>query len=74
MRSGDEEKRHQIANLEAFQERNADRAGEALAALQRVARRGENLFEELMHTVCVCSLGQITEALFEVGGQYRRNM
>jgi methylmalonyl-CoA mutase len=74
MRSGDEEKRHQIANLEAFQERNADRAGEALAALQRVARRGGNLFEELMHTVCVCSLGQITEALFEVGGQYRRNM
>ncbi|MDZ4698294.1 MAG: methylmalonyl-CoA mutase family protein [Rhodothermales bacterium] len=74
MRSSDEEKRHQIANLEASQERNADRSAEALASLQRVARRNGNLFAELMETVKTCSLGQITEALFEVGGQYRRNM
>jgi methylmalonyl-CoA mutase len=42
--------------------------------LQEAARAGDNLFEELMETVRTCSLGQITEALFEVGGQYRRNM
>ena len=47
---------------------------EALNALKLSAREGGNLFEALMETVQVCSLGQITEALFEVGGQYRRNM
>ncbi|MEZ4700813.1 MAG: methylmalonyl-CoA mutase family protein [Rhodothermales bacterium] len=74
MRSSEAEKRQQIANLEAFQERNAGRAGDALARLQRAARQGDNLFAVLMETVKTCSLGQITEALFEVGGQYRRNM
>ena len=46
----------------------------ALAQLQEVARQGGNVFEELMETVKVASLGQITDALFNVGGQYRRNM
>ena len=46
----------------------------ALALLQEVAREGGNVFEELMETVKVASLGQITDALFNVGGQYRRNM
>ena len=53
---------------------HADEAPEALARLQRVAREGGNVFEELMETVKVASLGQITSALFDVGGQYRRNM
>ena len=74
MRSSDDEKQHQIRNLRAFQVRHAARAEDALVQLQAVARKGTNLFEELMETVTVCSLGQITEALFEVGGQYRRNM
>jgi isobutyryl-CoA mutase len=74
MRSSDEEKNHQIGALRGFQRRNADRSGPALASLQDVARRGGNVFEELMETVNVCSLGQITRALFEVGGQYRRSM
>ena len=74
MRSSDEEKQRQIANLRAFQQRNAQHSGEALAQLQAVARGGGNVFAELMETAQVCSLGQITTALFEVGGQYRRNM
>ncbi|HQU34162.1 MAG TPA: hypothetical protein PLB88_07595 [Thermoanaerobaculaceae bacterium] len=45
-----------------------------LAPLQHVARSGGNLFAELLQTVCSCSLGQITHALYEVGGQYRRSM
>ena len=74
MRSSDGEKQHQIGNLEAFQRRHGHRAEEAIRELQKTARVGGNLFETLMETVKVCSLGQITEALFEVGGQYRRNM
>ena len=74
MRSSDDEKQHQLQNLRAWQARNAERSGEALRRLQQVAREGGNLFAELMETVKVCSLGQITHALFEVGGQYRRNM
>ena len=74
MRSHEEEKRHQIENLRAFQRRNAHRAPRMLERLQQVARRGENVFAELMETVRYCSLGQITRALFEVGGEYRRNM
>jgi len=74
MRSSDEEKKRQIANLRAFHSRNADRSGEALERLRNVAREGGNVFAELMDTAQVCSLGQITTALFEVGGQYRRNM
>ncbi len=74
MRSTEEEKARQLANVRAFQRRNADRAPQALARLQEAARKGGNIFEELMETVKYCSLGQITEALFEVGGEYRRNM
>ncbi|MFD1861852.1 fused isobutyryl-CoA mutase/GTPase IcmF [Planococcus chinensis] len=71
-RATKEEKETQIANLRAFQERNA--SDEALAQLKHVAKSGGNIFEELMETVKVASLGQITTALYEVGGQYRRNM
>ncbi len=74
MRSSDDEKQHQLRHLRAFQDRNRSGAGEALERLQRVAREGGNVFAELMDTVKVCSLGQITAALFEVGGEYRRSM
>ncbi len=74
MRSSTDEKQHQIDNLERVQRRHTDAAQVALHRLQETARSGGNLFEALMDTVKVCSLGQITEALFEVGGQYRRNM
>jgi methylmalonyl-CoA mutase len=74
MRASDEEKRRQIAALRAFQARNATRCDGALQRLQQVARRGENVFEELMDTVKYASLGQLSAALFEVGGRYRRSM
>ena len=74
IRSTEEEKKQQINNLEAFQERNKNEADEALVRLKKVARQNGNLFEELMETVKVASLGQISQALYEVGGQYRRNM
>jgi len=73
-RATEEEKKHQIRNLRAFQERNRDKAPEALRRLQQVAESGGNIFAELMETVKVASLGQISAALYEVGGQYRRNM
>lgn len=69
-----EEKELQIRNLREFQERNKDKVGPALERLKQVAISGGNIFEELMETVKVASLGQITRALYEVGGQYRRNM
>lgn len=69
-----EEKEEQIRNLRAFQERNREKAPEMLRRLQKVATEGGNIFAELMETVKYCSLGQITRALYEVGGQYRRNM
>jgi methylmalonyl-CoA mutase len=74
MRGTEEEKRRQLEGVRSFQRRHADAAPGALARLQDVARAGGNLFDELLDTVRTCSLGQITEALFEVGGQYRRNM
>ena len=74
IRSTDEEKQGCLQRLEAFHAEHADAAPAALAQLQHVARSGGNVFEELMETVKVASLGQITNALFEVGGQYRRNM
>ncbi len=74
MRSTEDEKERQIANLEAFHRRNQDRAPQALAQLKERARRQENIFEGLLEAVKVCSLGQISQALYEVGGQYRRNM
>ena len=74
MRSSEAEKRAQLAALEGFQQRWAPETTEALARLQSVARSGGNLFDELLETVKVASLGQISEALFEVGGRYRRAM
>ena len=74
IRSTTEEKEQQINNLQAFQKRNEKRSAEALKKLQQTAIHNRNLFAELMETVKYCSLGQITHALYEVGGQYRRNM
>jgi methylmalonyl-CoA mutase len=74
IRSSTAEKDQQIAYLRAFQEQHADRASAALDRLRAVAVSNGNLFEELMETVKCCSLGQITHALYAVGGQYRRNM
>jgi isobutyryl-CoA mutase len=74
IRSSEEEKQDQVAAVRAFQARNAPRAPAALGALQQSAASGGNVFAELMEAVKVCSLGQITRALYQVGGQYRRNM
>lgn len=74
IRSTMEEKEQQIRNLEAFWKRNENKSGEMLQRLKKVAIQNGNLFAELMETVKYCSLGQITHALYEVGGQYRRNM
>lgn len=74
IRSTVTEKEDQIRNLRAFWKRNEARSGEMLLRLRQAAINNENLFEELMETVKYCSLGQITHALYEVGGQYRRNM
>jgi methylmalonyl-CoA mutase len=73
-RSTDDEKQSQLTRLEDFHTRHAAEAPQALAALQQAAIDNANVFEKLMDAVRVCSLGQITTALFEVGGQYRRNM
>ncbi|HYB64138.1 MAG TPA: methylmalonyl-CoA mutase family protein [Steroidobacteraceae bacterium] len=74
IRSTEEEKQDQVAAVRAFQARNAQRSPAALGALQHVAAGGGNVFAELMESVKVCSLGQISRALYQVGGQYRRNM
>jgi isobutyryl-CoA mutase len=74
IRSTPEEKALQIQNLELFWKRNAALSVKSLQKLKVVAVENGNLFDELMETVKYCSLGQITHALYEVGGQYRRNM
>ncbi|TVT42925.1 methylmalonyl-CoA mutase family protein [Hymenobacter setariae] len=74
IRATEEEKQYQITMLEALHARNAAATPAALKRLQQIAVQNGNLFAELMETVKTCSLGQITNALFEVGGQYRRNM
>ncbi|RMH79176.1 MAG: methylmalonyl-CoA mutase, partial [Calditrichaeota bacterium] len=73
-RSTPEERDFQIQALRAFQKRNEDEAREALSKLKRTAINHGNIFEELMEVCKVASLGQISAALYEVGGQYRRNM
>jgi len=73
-RATEEEKASQLSRLKAFQERNREKAAGALERLQRVALSDGNIFEELMETTKYCSLGQISSTLFQVGGQYRRNM
>ena len=73
-RSTEEEKQSQLSRLAAFHARHAAESPAMLAALQKAVISDENVFAKLMDAVRVCSLGQITEALFAVGGQYRRNM
>ena len=74
IRSSDREKEDQIRHVRAFQAAHSDSSAEALARLQRVARERGNVFAELMETVKSNSLGQISRALYAVGGEYRRNM
>lgn len=74
IRSTKEEQEQQIANLNAFKKRNELVFDEKIKELKQVAASNGNLFETLMETVKYCTLGQITNALYEVGGQYRRNM
>jgi methylmalonyl-CoA mutase len=73
-RSTDDEKQSQLQRLADFHAAHSDAAKQSLAALQEAVIRDENVFAQLMQAVRVCSLGQITDALFEVGGQYRRSM
>jgi methylmalonyl-CoA mutase len=73
-RSTEEEKQSQLRRLRDFQERNRKDSGPMLARLKQAAIQNENLFAVLVDAVRCCSLGQITTALFDVGGQYRRNM
>ena len=73
-RSTEEEKQSQLKRLQEFHATHAQEAPVQLARLQQAVIDNGNVFEVLMDAVRVCSLGQITTALFEVGGQYRRNM
>ena len=73
-RGTEEEKQSQLARLADFHERHRDEAPAALARLKEAATEGGNVFAALMEAVRCCSLGQISEAFFEVGGQYRRNV
>ncbi|MEY2596004.1 MAG: hypothetical protein RI965_1276 [Bacteroidota bacterium] len=74
IRSSEKEKKQQIKNVEEFKRRNSAHSEFQLLNLKKVAQSDENLFEALMEAVKYCSLGQITNVLYEVGGQYRRNM
>ena len=74
IRATTEEKDYQIGMLDDLHRRNADNAEERIKRIQNAAIQNENIFEELMEACKYCSLGEITSALFEVGGQYRRNM
>ncbi|ALM19926.1 methylmalonyl-CoA mutase [Nonlabens sp. MIC269] len=74
IRATEEEKQAQIATKDNLHTAFAKAQQEQLSAIQETAVKNENIFEHLMEAAKVCSLGQITEALFEVGGQYRRNM
>ncbi len=73
-RATEEEKASQLDRLRDFQAQHTDEAPDALERLKQTALTGGNIFAELLDTVRSCSLGQITKALYEVGGQYRRNM
>jgi len=74
IRSSEDEKRSQIRRLRVFHEKNSSLSKPMLERLQAAVAKNENVFEVLMDAVRVCSLGQITHALFDVGGQYRRSM
>ncbi|MEC9281353.1 MAG: fused isobutyryl-CoA mutase/GTPase IcmF [Bdellovibrionota bacterium] len=73
-RASREEKNHQLSALTDFQKSNSAEGNKALKELQLKAVRGENVFEALMQAARHCSLGQMSTALYEVGGQYRRNL
>ena len=73
-RSSKTEKEDQIKRLKAFKAKNSDKSQEALNRLKEAALSDKNIFEELMNAVRYCSLGQITHLLYEVGGEYRRNL
>ena len=74
IRSSEDEKQSQIENVAQLNARFGDERTAALATLKEVARTGGNVFEALMEATKTCSLGSITDALFEVGGAYRRSM
>lgn len=74
IRATEEEKQFQIKTLETLHAANAEKVSQQLAVTQEAAIQNKNIFEQLMEATKVCSLGQLTSALFEVGGQYRRNM
>jgi methylmalonyl-CoA mutase len=74
IRATETEKKYQIKMVNELKRRNSEEAEDLLEQLKKTAIENENLFEGLMEACKYCSLGQITEALFEVGGQYRRNM
>ncbi len=74
IRATEDEKKIQILTLEKLHGKNEERAREQLERLRQAALNNENIFESLMEATKVCSLGQITRSLFDVGGQYRRNM
>jgi methylmalonyl-CoA mutase len=74
IRSTETEKQDQVNAVREFQKRNAELSGPALLQLQQRAARDGNVFGELLNAVKVCSLGQISHALYEVGGQYRRGV
>ncbi|MFI5203969.1 MAG: methylmalonyl-CoA mutase family protein, partial [Flavobacteriales bacterium] len=74
IRATTEEKEYQITMLKSLHKANEGQAAEVLKKVQETAIQNKNIFESLMEAVKYCSLGQITKGLFEVGGQYRRNM
>jgi methylmalonyl-CoA mutase len=74
IRSTEQEKQDQVQAIKAFQARHASQAPAALQALQGAASAGGNVFEHLLDAVKVCSLGQISHALYQVGGQFRRGV
>ena len=74
IRATEEEKQYQLSMLSNLHQTNQDKIPDTLKTIQMKAIQNENIFEELMEASKICSLGQITNALFEVGGQYRRNM
>ena len=74
IRATEQEKQHQIQTLTNLHTAFGEKAGESIKKVQDAAINNQNMFEQLMEATKVCSLGQITEKLFDVGGQYRRNM
>ena len=74
IRATEKEKKYQIEVIENLHKGNKNKATDAIQKLKQKAIENNNVFEQLMEATKVCSLGQITSALFEVGGQYRRNM